>query len=451
MPAGHHEIRLGPGVFRASRPARPRSGVTVAGAGAAGPAMTRLVPSDDWAARPPPAGGDPDDYFVVLARVTNVVLRGLAMMSGPDRWLDGAIRVRDAKDVAMESLWIEQFAWNGLLLEFSTGLRVSNCVVRNASVEKRPHHGGLIRTRWIRDSVVTRTTILSDVPNGYGYKGGGHEGVRIEANRIDVASEFSIESAHENEYGLDIAGNVLTRCVSVPKGGQGDLPSKRGFDHSVRIHHNLLTDSYTVEGPRNHLRLDHNHIRCERPGGRIYTHHGGVNHGPVLIDHNVIEQADRAFVWMNEGLAENLRALNNTVVFADAVERAGSILGAWSGERMNGWTVVNNIFICPASQPRELMPRARGVPDKITARRNICVSVHGAPPGNFEALDAEVRLEGDRPWPYFAPASADSLPVDRGEDAGQPYAGAAPDIGAYEWGAEPSVGPPGPVGSTLLP
>jgi hypothetical protein len=195
-----------------------------------------------------------------------------------------------------------------------------------------------------------------------------------------------------------------------------------------------MTDSYAIEGPRNHLRLDHNYIRCEKPNGRIYTHHGGINQGPVWIHHNIIENADRAFIWMNQGLAENLHIFNNTVVFADAGERAGSILGAYSGDRLNGWLVKNNLFIAPASQPRKLMPTERGVPQKISATGNLCVNVTEPPTGNHVGVDHGLKMSGEKPNPFYAPAQPKSFVVDHGVDVGLPFKGKTPDIGAIEFG-----------------
>ncbi len=391
-----HEIRVAAGEFWLERPLRPRSGHRIVGSAAVGAAATRLRSAAGWAVGP---SASPEAYLVVLERTTNVWLRNLSLASTVEARADGAARLRDCVGVRLESLWVEDFEWNGLLLEHSSGLVVSNCVVRNASRQKRPHHGGQVRTRWIKHSVLTRNTIESDLPTGYGYKGGGHEIVRVERNLIRVASEFSIVSVHENEYGLDIGRNDLKRCVSVPKSGQGTNPGRLGFAHSVRIHHNCVTDSYTVEGPRNHLRVDRNHVRCEKIGGRVYTHHGGISHGPLWIHHNLAENADRNFVWMNEGLAENITVVHNTVWLADAGDRTGSILDAWSGERLNNWIVHNNIFVCAPSRPRRLMPAARGVPAKITATHNLLVNVLEPPPGNVVADDPGLCLSGGQPLP----------------------------------------------------
>ncbi len=258
----------------------------------------------DWKLSDKPCQGQPfDEYLIDLQRVENVTIRNVTLACSPEHRITGAVLCRGSKGIELDNLLVQEFRWNGLRLEHSHHLDVHHCRIENASTDKCGYHGGLISTKWIKQSELHHNEIVSTVGEGYGYKGGGHEGVRLHHNRFDVVSGFAIESAHESEFGLEIDHNFANRCISVPKGGQGADPNERGFEFSVSIHHNLLTDSYTVEGPRNHLRISHNHIRIEKTGGRVYTHHGGKNHGPVWIHHNTVENLDRAFVWMNEGLS----------------------------------------------------------------------------------------------------------------------------------------------------
>lgn len=440
VPAGPHRIELGRGEFVLREPLRVPSGVELAGAGRE---ATRLVASADWPTAPSLTGiGPAAEFLIVLDGATNVAIRDLELASPPERPIAGAIRAVKASELTIERVRVRHFRWNGLAFELSRRIAVRECEILDASREKHGYHGGLIRTRWIFDSELVGNRIASSSGGAYGYKGSGHERVRILGNRIEVAGEFAIESAHENEYGLEIAYNRLNRCVSVPKGGQGADPAERGCAWSVRIHHNDMTDSYAVEGPRNHLEVDHNWIRCEKPGGRIYTHHGGVNRGPVRIHHNVVENADRGFIWMNEGLAEGIEAVHNTVIFAEAGERAGLVVDAWSAERLNRWVIRNNVFVAPAAQPRRFMPLERGVPSKITATHNLCVNIRDVPEGNFTAEAPGFRGVGERPWPFYAPAGPGSPLVDRGVNVGFPFRGAAPDLGAIEWNGEPFAAGP---------
>ena len=58
------------------------------------------------------------------------------------------------------------------------------------------------------------------------------------------------------------------------------------------------------------------------------------------------------------------------------------------------------------------------------------------PSGNFIDNDPGLTLSGKKPYPYYAPRLETSFVVDKGVDVGLPFKGAAPDIGAYEFGDE---------------
>jgi hypothetical protein len=367
----------------------------------------------------------------------DICIRNLELCSNPQHQITGAVYCRDGTNIRMDQLYIHDFRWNGIRVEFSSQVEIAHCIIENASTQKLPsREGGLIRSRWLSKSRIHHNRIIARETIGYGYKGGGHRDFRFDHNYVDT-QYFAFESPFENEFGVEIDHNRLTRCISIPKPGQGADPAKEGFEFSFRIHHNILSDSYTIEGPRNHLRVDHNWISVENPGGRIYTQHGGRSNGPVWIHHNVIENVDRAFVWMNEGLAENIQIFNNTVFCADAGDRAGQLLGAWTAERLNGWIFTNNIAVAPESQPREVYPIQRDVPTKITVNNNLFVNFQEVPIGNLQADSPELTCEGSRPTPFFLPAGPTSPVVDRGVDVGLPFHGKAPDLGAFEYGAEP--------------
>ena len=435
VPAGKHAISLAPGQYVAKRTAFPKSGVTIVGRKPWGKDITRIVASSDWQLCDQPHQENPEDeYLISFKKAGDIHIHSLALESSPDHRITGAIRCSASKNIHLHDLVIKEFRWNGLLLANSQQVNLHDCQITNASTDKSRYWGGSIRTQWLKHSEIHKNRIVSQVGGGYGYKGGGHEGVRIHHNVFDIEGGFAIESAHENEYGVEIDHNFANHCISIPKGGQGADPNSRGYEYSFWIHHNYLTHSYTIEGPRNHLRFDHNYVHVDRPNGRIYTHHGGKNQGPIWIHHNVIENVDRGFVWMNEGLAENIFVYNNTVICADAGDRTGSLFGAYTAERLNNWVVKNNLFIGAWSRPRPLMASQREVPSKIVLQNNLCLDITGAPSGNHVNRDPGLRREGEKPAEFFAPASGESFVVDKGVDVGLPFQGDAPEIGAIELG-----------------
>lgn len=452
VPQGENTIQLGAGTFIATETARPKSGVTIVGVEQVRGNSTQITASPDWPLSDSPRNANSilNEYLIVLQNAQDITIRDVLLASNPEHRITGAVYVSHSENIALHNLIVKDFRWTGLQLERSNNLKIFNNYIENASAEKFGINNGLIRTRFIQHSQIHNNTILSTVGQGFGYKGGGHENVKIHHNSFTLDRGFAIEIAHENEFGVEIAYNSANQTISIPKSRQGANPGKRGYDYSFWIHHNFLTDSYTIEGPRNHLRLSHNYIRIDNTGGNVYTHHGGVNRGPVWIHHNVIENVDRGLVWMNRGRSKNIYVYNNTVTLSDAGTRAGAILSAPNrggrSKNLHNWIVQNNIFIAPESQPRKLF-RENGTARKITATDNIFVNITNAPTRkNYVDVGPELVGDGDRPWPFYAPADEDSPVVDSGVDIGLPFLGSAPDIGAYEFGQEQPL----PVGLSLF-
>ncbi|MGF1523918.1 MAG: right-handed parallel beta-helix repeat-containing protein [Leptolyngbyaceae cyanobacterium] len=450
VPEGNHTIQLGAGTFVATETAYVKSGVTIRGRGSEGTAGTRIVAASNWplAADPEESGDVLNEYLMVLQNAQDITIQNLALTSEPGHRITGAVYAFGSERITLRDLTVKDFRWVGLQVERSDYVKIHDNYIENASTEHFRINNGLIRTRFIKHSEIYNNTIISTIGRGYGYKGGGHENVQIHHNSFTLDRGFAIESAHENEFGVEISHNFANQTISIPRGRQGADPNNRGYDYTFWIHHNVLTDSYTIEGPRNHLRLSHNYIRIDDTGGNVYTHHGGTSNGPVWIHHNVIENVDRGLVWMNRGVAENIYVYNNTVTLADAGDRAGAILSAPNRDglsNLNNWVAKNNIFIAPNRQPRRLV-QANGTANKMTVTDNITVNVLDVPEGNYADIEPEFRGSGDRPWPFYAPANQNSSIVDQGVDVGLPFLGTAPDLGAYELEHES----PFPVNITLL-
>lgn len=448
VPEGKHAIHVGPGEYVATRTAYPPNGVSIVGRKPSGNDVSRIIASREW---PLPKLADHEhdgqDQYLIAATakrpgggwrtVKDLTITSLELCSPPDHRITGAIFIRDGANIKLTHLNVHDFRWNGLRVTFcKQQVEIAHCTLTDASTERLPHReGGLIRTRWLGDARIHHNRIIARKTGGYGYKGGGHVKVRFDHNYVDTRY-FAFESPFENEFEVELDHNHLTACISIPKFLQTD-PKTKGYEYSYRIHHNYLTDSYTIEGPRGYLEFDHNWVHVEKPGGRIYSHHGAKSTGPIRIHHNVIENVDRSLIWMNEGLVEKMAVFNNTITCADAGSRGWNILSAWSGERMGHWEFRNNVVVAAWSQPRGVHHQERGVPDKMLVRDNLFVNFRDVPAGNHVDQDPGLQRGGTKPAPFYLPTGADSFVVDRGVDVGLPFAGKAPDLGAFEYGAKP--------------
>jgi hypothetical protein len=409
IPAGTHTLKLAPGTYAEERTAKPKAGLTISGAGVTGNQASRVVASKTWLLGPVVAPPKPPAEFLISAvRVKDVNIRGIAFASDPSHRISGAMNINHCENIIVADCTIEDFRWAGLYVTHTSKLELAHCQFRNAATEKDKYHTGSIRSQWLKDSSIHDCSIVHTEGKEYGYKAGGHQNVKFYNNKIEILGEFAFESAHENEFGLDIYNNEFNGCISVPKSGQGANPNERGFTFSVWIHHNVLTDSYTVEGPRNHLRLSHNHIRITRPNGRVYSQHGGDNKGPVWIHHNVVENLDRAFVWKNRGRAENITVTNN-LVFCAETPRAGAIIDASHSDKepIAGWTVIDNIFVAPKAQPRRAVTE-RALP-QMQYINNVCVDCTAVPAGNFTMDPPDFLGTDDKPHPFYTPKPAGFL------------------------------------------
>lgn len=447
LPEGENIIQIGPGEHVCTRPAIVPSNTSIFGRGFHGDGsnFARLVASTEWPLRDAPCDGPLEDesIIVIRKRAENVKLWGIQIESPEDRRLTGGLTMDACSNVKIDTCRFRDFRWFGVRAVVCKNIEIARSSFRHCSTVKCKHRLGNISTNWLAESAIHHCRI-TPLPNGggYGYKGGGHTNVRFHDNTVEPCY-FAIESPHENEYGFVIDHNELHGAISVPKGGQGADPSTRGFEYSVEIHHNLMTDSYAVEGPRNHLRVHHNHIHINKPNGRVYSQFGGFNNGPVRFDHNVIENVDRSVIWVRTGLAEDLTFEANTVYAADAFDRNGLLFSAWTADHINDWVIRDNVIVAAWNQPRKLLQTERGVPDKVTVENNLFVNVLGVPDGNIvDVMPRFRRGDASKPWAYFAPTSADGPTVDKGVRETKNFAGTAPDIGAVEFGAEyDTVGP----------
>ncbi len=409
-------IRLGPGRHPCDRTAVLPSGTSVFGEGfhGDGSRFSVLVASDDWplTERIDDRNLGAESIIVVKKGARDIKLYGIQLECPEARPIATGLLIDNSESIQLDTCRFRHFRWCGVGAFNTSKLEIAGCSFYHCSTEKHRHRGGQIYTRYLADSSFHHCRIVPRPRDGgYGYKGGGHTNVRIHDNDIDECY-FAIESPHENEYGLRIDHNELHGAISVPKGGQGGDPAERGFQYSVEIDHNIMTDSYAIEGPRNHLRVHHNHIHIDKTGGRVYSQFGGINRGPVRFDHNVIENVDRSILWVREGLAENVTFESNTVYATDASDRTGDLFSVWQGETINDWVIRDNLIVAAWNQPRRLVRPERGVTQKMTITGNLFVNVTDVPPGNL--VDVEpglVRGQAEKPWGYFAPASPTSPAV----------------------------------------
>ncbi len=429
-------LRLGVGEFVESRPCILSDGLAIIGKDSS---LTRVKGSGNWALEGSPREVDKtrNSYIIVGSGKKNVTIGRIGFSSADTTHrLHGAIWYKSGDGLEISGCDFTEFFWNGVALLQTRNINLHHNRFFNAGNEKDQWTGGAILTKWISDSRIHHNTVTQTKGFSYGYKAqsAGHRNVKIH-NNVFSGQYFSIESAHDQEYGLEIYENVLGGCVSVPKHEGGPTKLPEGFEYSVRIHHNLMHDSYGIEGPRNHMRIDSNYVFITKTGGRFYTQHqSSVSMGPVWIHHNVIVNVDRGLVWAHDaGKADNFHIHNNTVYLANAGDRTEAILAI--PNRAKNWKFHNNIIVAAEDKPRRLFNVAAKGDTVATATHNVFVNVTGVPGGNWSDIEAGLMQGGNKPFPFYSVKDKSSFVVDKGLDLGMPFIGSAPDIGAYEFGA----------------
>lgn len=440
VPSGNHIIHLAPGTYEEIETAFLKSGVTLEGSGTVGSGTTVITNAASFAPVHSPCDFNYANYLIGVSDKDNFAIRDIAFQSRSGLMLDGAIDLKYSENFVIENIKVTSFRWAGIYMRECGYFELKNSTFINANNERHCNTwSGNFRTRYIWHSEIHHNTFISDVNSGYGYKASGHENVRFHHNTIDAIGEFAFESAHENEYGLEIDNNVMNRCISIPKSNGGANPASRGFTYAIDIHHNKLSDSYTIEGPRNYLIVRNNDINITKTGGRVYSHHGGTNTAWIKIHNNIVRNLDRSFAWANAGTAKNLKIFNNTIYCADAGSRTGAVLDFPSANslEMSGWEFKNNVVIAPSSKPRSLHWNNTNA-SNVDVSNNLTINVTSAALGTISGIQPGFKLSGAKPYPYYSPAGNSSAVVGAGVDVGLPYVG-APDIGAYEY--DPNIKP----------
>ena len=112
---------------------------------------------------------------------------------------------------------------------------------------------------------------------------------------------------------------------------------------------------------------------------------------------------------------ENINIYNNVI---DGVQGNGvQILGV-SGSNYNNFNIKNNIILNYRNK---------------SISKNIVIRNYNVSHNFLDANNPQLNYSGNRPVPYYRASRPTSNIVDAGTDVGIPYAGSAPDIGAYEY------------------
>ncbi|MCP3140355.1 hypothetical protein [Pyxidicoccus xibeiensis] len=249
--------------------------------------------------------------------------------------------------------------------------------------------------------------------------------------------------------GVEIANCDLNTSMSLEYNGAIDQ-----YPYSFWVHHNRMQPQKAgfVELANSNIILEHNYFDMTgniNPWNVMGEFNNGLpsNQGPVLknirINHNVFNLAGfQPSFFVLTTRVDGFKFFNNTLVTTGAPTlfelRRASSQGAGTIE------VRNNVF--DTGSAMKLFSYTDGhngtAPASVVYANNLHRYAPTNRPTNFTEANSVVgpaglTRSGAMPFPYFAPASATANVVDRGANVGLPFVGAAPDLGALEYGQTP--------------
>jgi hypothetical protein len=307
-------ITLAPGVYELPAALRLKSGMSLIGAGV-GQTVLRNAPAFSF----PASGWYGDDvnfefsfrerYLIDLGRdLSDFTIRGMTL-EGPGVY--GGIHFIATARVTLTDLEFRNFLWSGIRGYIGTQFSITrNRFVDAGGQIVNPDGsfgstGGSMFLTYLSNSVIEQNRLgLSGArqDNVYGIKGREFRSVRIANNTIRCG--FAIELPFENDYYVDIENNFLDGAVSIPRYAGGLLPPTGSDRYTFKIRRNYLTQSYSIEGPRNGLIVEENvfNFPANDDGGNLVSSFDPWSEtplapGPAVFRNNLIINPGRGVFW----------------------------------------------------------------------------------------------------------------------------------------------------------
>ncbi len=443
VPEGPHTIILGPGAFTESETSYPKSGVRILGSAEAGSNKTTIRVANSWqysgntcAFPDTNVNKIPDGYIIKILNKKNITISRIEFEGASLGEAHGAIFANRSDYIDIDRIAVRNFSFAGAILNLCKYSKVQHSNFYNSATNKVCDASklGSLSTRYLEHSEIYDNYFHSDSYNGYGYRGRGHENVKIHGNTFKMhGHDFDIEIAHFHEFGTEIYNNVFRGPVSLPRQVNQQNPASRGYTYSVRVHDNISYAAYAIEGSRSYLEIDHNiFLSTTVTGGRIYSDFGGTCDGPIYIHHNIAESVDRGFIFKQDSHLKNLFVYNNTVYMDTSYDNR--FIDTYRTPSSSDWVVKNNIIVAPNSKPGKFKIGTDII--RFDATNNVYQNLSNVPSGNFNQ-NPGLRLEGDDPKDYYYPKGPYSFVVDKGDIFEEDYKWTAPDVGALEF--DPNV------------
>jgi nitrous oxidase accessory protein len=429
--APNDTILVGAGTFDLTQTLKPKSGMTIRGAGIG---QTIIRPAAGW--HPDPANARDDDFSFSSVDKTAYLFNlgsNIPDISVSDLTLEGDSRVYGAfcgdlpSRFQVANIHFKDFRWAAIrVYRCRPNVLIRDCLFEDAGGTDEIAAGCVYVMG--AEYLVVRDCHFFKVDNVhgqvYGIKGRGDtKHCRFVNNTIEV--NFSIEIPFDHAEDNVIGHNVIRGEISVPKHGGGAAVASA---YSYRIHHNWIRKSSAIEGSRNGLLVDHNFFDIstnDDVGNLHYAHPSALANGPVEFHNNLIRNPGRGLFWSGSG-QKNLTWRNNEVIANKTVTPRGEGLFEFPGGQDVSTVVIKDNIIQCIGKNRPLMRNAGNYAATIENNTLSGISdtasfsnpATGAPIGLEAPLDFRCGAYGSfRVQNWVVTAGGDPPVVDAGADA----------------------------------
>lgn len=318
------------GTYQVTQSLKPKAGMTIVGAGED---QTFLEVASSWSPAAPNIDDDPlstasydrSAYFFDLGNRDNITLSGLGI-DGEDR-LHGAIWGNDADDFTLSDSTIRDFLWSGVRTWRSDGHAYLHNEFLDAggrvtTVSGNGVSGGMMNHVWFGDAEIAHNYFekSNGASNVFGIKGIQYKNTRIHHNTLIIPKNafdnFAMEIAFGLSENVEIDHNYIDGTVSVPK-DNGGYVIPNGY--TFHIHNNYFTQSYSIEGYRSDMEINHNlfDFSTNEDNGRLisnfYNPTASTATGPMELHNNLIKNPGRGVIWMDSPY-NNVTFRNNEII-----------------------------------------------------------------------------------------------------------------------------------------
>jgi hypothetical protein len=384
-------------------------------------------------------------------------------IDGDGKRLHGGIYVHYRTHVNIESVKVQYTNFTAIWLWDMKDGGLKSVSTLNCSWGSNAYQVGAINVGNLERVEFDQLDINEGV--GYGIKAIGPGGYNqfkqftIHDSRISVnptgvwnggsAPNMAIELWQSSLVGCQIYNNYIDNTLSLVN---SNGPAATGVQ-SVRVYNNVFDmetrskgAGYAIELSIHDAEIDHNFFMKGTQG--IANWDNAMSNWN--IHHNFFYGIQGAYpgecVRSQRSGLHNVKFYNNTVEFSG--NKTANVVGVYGGKSSNV-DLKNNLIINSNSgynyYPNQLIHYENGATiSNLQVGSNL---LNNLPLGGLVGSilsnllsDPRITRSGVRPTPYYVPAANSPL-IDGGVNVGLPYAGARPDIGAYESGM-PTTPPP---------